>query len=130
MIVIGGVVGSAFDCLLELIHRGAVGALKVVSPAERVGGVGEVGQALSRDLGVGDGGVDVASVLEEEIGKIVGGVGVIGLNLEGLLIEIFGLLPLAARFEQASERDGKANVARIALQGALIFADGLIDRAA
>ena len=98
----------------------------VVRPAEGVGGTGEIGQTFAGRLGEGECDAYVTSVFEHQVGKIVGGDGIIGLDGECFLVKIFGLLPIAASFEKARQRNIDADIARVRLHGALVSGDGLV----
>src|SRR5580700_7330650 len=65
-------------------------------------------------------------MLEHQVSQIVRGQSIIGLNLQRLFIQIFGLFPLIARFQQATQRDVDSDIARIGLQSAVVAGDRLV----
>ena len=90
---------------------GAVGPLPVEQFLVEQGDLERAGGDLIELLGMGtlgplngavefggEGDIRVAPVLEHQIGQVVGGQGVIGLDLQGLLIRFLGFLPIASVF--------------------------------
>ena len=108
VIVVGRIVWAALNLslglngFLEQIDSGVIDALLVVGPAESVGGVRRIRHSFAADLRQGKRDVDIATVFQHQVSQIVSRQSIIWLNLQRLFIQIFGLLPLIARFEQAA----------------------------
>jgi hypothetical protein len=122
----GGAIGSLFHRFFKRIDRRGVSALIIVGPAESVGGTGKIGQTFAGGLGERESDADVASMFEHEVRKIVCGDGVVRLNGECFFVEIFRLLPITTRFQEACQGNINTNVARIGLNGALVSGDCLV----
>jgi hypothetical protein len=106
--VIRGIFRIALDRLLRLegfleqIDSGVINALLVVGPTESVGEIRLISHSLAADLRQGKRDVDFAAVFQHQVGKIVRGQSIIRLALVRLLVQILGLFPLIACFEQAT----------------------------
>ena len=102
----------------------------VIGPTKRVRSERLIRQTAAAGLREGKRNVDVAAMIEHQVSEIVGCQRVIGLNLKCLLVITFGLLPFVACLKKAGERHIEMNVSRVGLEGALIAADSLVNRAA
>jgi len=100
MIVVGWVLGVRSSGVLQEVNGSIINALGVIGLAKGVGGVRKIRQAAARGLCEGKRYIEVTAVLKHQIGKVVCGWCVIGLNLEGPLAEVFSILPVAARLEK------------------------------
>lgn len=106
--MIRGIFRIALDRLLRLegfleqIDSGVINALLVVGPTESVGEIRLISHSLAADLRQGKRDVDFAAVFQPQVGKIVRGQSIIRLDLVRLLVQILGLFPLIACFEQAT----------------------------
>src|ERR1700734_2381908 len=103
MVVVGRILRIPFNSLLKHVGGGRVDALAIICPAEGVGGICEVWKAMTSRLRQRDGDVGIAAVVKHQIREIIGCNGIVRLNLQRLLIKIFGFLPLTARLEKSAE---------------------------
>ena len=67
----------------EQVTRSSVVLLVVVDPCERVSGLWSVRQDAGGGLRQGQRDIDVAAVLNREVSEVVGGDGVVGIDLDG-----------------------------------------------
>ena len=120
----GGIFGSGFDGVFEEIASGAVDALGVVGPGERIGGAGIVGHAAVGGLGERQSDVEIAVAADHEVREIVGGDGLIGLDFECGLVVVLGGVLVAARLLEGAEDGVCLGVARVRLEPILPGVDG------
>ena len=129
MVLEGGIVRHLLQSLLEQVNGGWVKTLLVIGPAQSVGGIGTVGHQAARGLREGDGDIDISASLQHDVGKIVGGDGIVGLNLESFLVHALGPIPVLLAFIQFAEQDVERDFSGVVLDGLLESCDGLIDGA-
>src|SRR5215472_12194835 len=116
-----GILRARVYGFLQSANGGAIRALIIVGPAERIGCIWKIGEAAPSCLSEGKSDIDVSPVFQHQVGKIIGSDGIVGLYRQRFLILVLGLLPIAATFEKRSQKDVKASVLRILLNGALVI---------
>src|SRR5215472_14520504 len=102
VVVKGGILRVCVYGFLQSTNGGVVRVVMIVGPAEGIGRTWKIGEAAPSSLSEGKSDIDVAPVFQHQVGKIIGGDGIIGLNPQCPLILVLGLLPIAAIFEKGS----------------------------
>jgi len=123
VIAISRVSGDSLDRVFEKRNSDGECAGVKVGPGQGIGGIRGVGHSAAGDLCQAQSHVEVTAVFEEQIGKIVGREGVVGLHRESLLVGGLGLLPIAFAFVKRAKRDDDLDVGRGQRYGALVTGD-------
>lgn len=125
--MIGRILGTCLHGFLQCSDCGVIDPLFVISPAESVSGKCLIGQALACRLRERKRYVQVAAVLEHDIGKIICSQSVVRLDFQSFSVGFLGLLPTLVCLKRTAQAGVKASVAGILLNGLLVGGDGLID---
>src|SRR5215469_3584968 len=94
-----------------------------VCPSQRVCRVGGISQAAAGNLSKTERDVYIAVVFKQQVGKIVCGVRIVGLNGQRLLVGGFCLSPIAFRFIESAKGHQDLGIRGGERRGALVVGD-------
>lgn len=83
-----------FHRFFEEGNRGSVDRLVVKSPSQSIGGIRIVGELTASGLRHGEGDIYIPTLLQHDVGEVIGGQRIVGLNFKSLLILLLGMIPI------------------------------------